>query len=293
MVNARLTTSEKIMIWMITVLLILSCFIFIYPIWSTIIKSVNESNAADNLGFIIWPSKFTTDAYKYLFTSADQLWIGYKNTIINTTLITVGHLLVCYLGAYGMSRQNMPFKGILQTFIIIPMFFGGGLIPQYVLIKNLGLMNTRWALIIPGLGGVWDTIILRNFMRSLPRELEESAEIDGASPLRTIFQILLPLSKPSLAVVALWCIVGNWNSYFNAKIYINDRSLKILGQVVREMTIDETAAKGYQLAYGAQGLVAENVQAATIMISIIPILCFYPFIQRYFTKGIMIGSLKG
>lgn len=293
MVTARLSRSEKIMIWTITAILLLSCVIFVYPIWSTVVQSLSEANAADSLGFNLWPKKFTFSAYKYLLTSNKKLWIGYKNTIINCVLVTVGHLLVCYLGAYGMSRQNLPFKGILQTFIIIPMFFGGGMIPTFLLIKSLGLMNTRWSLILPGLGGVWDTIILRNFMRSLPRELEEAAEIDGAGPLRTIFQILLPLSKPSLAVVALWCIVGNWNSYFNAKIYINDANLKILGQIVREMTIDETQAKGLQTAYGAMGLAAENVQAAVIMISIIPILCFYPYIQKYFTQGLMVGSLKG
>ena len=287
-----MTLGDKIMVYSFTTILVLSCVIFIYPMWMTLVQSLSEPHTADSLGFKLWPKEWSFSAYEYLLTSSPKIWIGYKNSIINTSSCMFGHLLVTYLGGYALSRRDLPFKSILTLFICFTMFFSGGLIPSYLLMRNLGLMGSRLALILPSLTSAWDLIIMRNFMKSLPYELEESAEIDGAHPLRIVFQVLLPLSKPVLAVIALWVAVGTWNSYFDAMLYNNTDELKTLGLAVRELTILAGNMK-FQNSFQAAGVGTEPVKAATIIVAVVPILCLYPYLQKYFVKGLLVGSLKG
>lgn len=178
---SRKTNSDKVMLVVITILMIILSVIFLYPLWMTVVQSFSSSRTADSLGFKIWPQEWSLNAYEYVF-GRSLIWSAYKNTIIRTVVTTVLHVMITYFGAYGLSRRGMPFKNVLTFLIVFTMFFSGGLIPSYLLIKNLGLIGSRWALILPGLTSAWNLVIARNFVQSLPYELEESAAIDGAHP---------------------------------------------------------------------------------------------------------------
>lgn len=287
----RRTNSDKIMIAVICVIMVIVSFAFLYPLWTTVVQSFSSSRTADSIGFKFWPQEWSLSAYRFVFGKG-QIWSAYKNTIIRTVATTSLHVMLTYFGAYGLSRRGMPFKNAITFLIVFTMFFGGGLIPGYLLIKNLGLIGSRWALILPGLTSAWNLVIARNFVQSLPYELEESAAIDGAHPLRIIFQILLPLSKPILAVLALWVAVGQWNAYFDAMLYTNSPEMKPLALLVREMVVEAQGMNENSLMVDAN-VASSSVRAATIVVSLGPILLVYPFLQKYFVKGVMVGALKG
>ena len=275
----------------ITLFMIVVSFIFLYPLWTTLVQSFSSSRTADSIGFKFWPKEWSLSSYRYVF-GKNLIWSAYKNTVIRTVATTALHVMLTYFGAYGLSRKGMPFRNAITFLIVFTMFFGGGLIPSYLLIKNLGLIGSRWALILPGLTSAWNLVIARNFVQGLPYELEESAAIDGAHTLRIIFQILLPLSKPILAVLALWVAVGQWNAYFDAMLYTNSPELKPLALLVREMVVEAQGMNENSLMVDAN-VASSSVRAATILISLAPILCVYPFLQKYFVKGVMVGALKG
>lgn len=287
----RRTKADKIMIVTISVFMVIVSFLFLYPLWTTVVQSFSSARTADSIGFKFLPKEWSLNSYRYVF-GKNLIWSAYKNTIIRTVVTTCLHIMLTYFGAYGLSRRGMPFKNLLTFLIVFTMFFSGGLIPGYLLIKNLGLIGSRWAVILPGLTSAWNLVIARNFVQGLPYELEESAAIDGAHPLRIIFQILLPLSKPILAVLALWVAVGQWNSYFDAMLYNNSPELKPLALVVREMVIESQGMNENSLMVDAN-VASSSVRAATIVVSMVPILCVYPFMQKYFVKGVMVGALKG
>lgn len=287
----RRTHSDKVMIAVISVFMVVVSFLFLYPLWTTVVQSFSSSRTADSIGFKFWPTEWSLNAYQYVF-SKQLIWSAYKNTIIRTVVTTALHIMLTYFGAYGLSRRDLPFKNVITFLIVFTMFFSGGLIPSYLLMKNLGLIGSRWAVILPGLTSAWNLVIARNFVQGLPYELEESAAIDGAHPLRIIFQILLPLSKPILAVLALWVAVGQWNSYFDAMLYNNSPELKPLALLVREMVVEAQGMNENSLMIDAN-VASSSVRAATIVVSMVPILCVYPFVQKYFVKGVMVGALKG
>ncbi|WP_239633755.1 carbohydrate ABC transporter permease [Paenibacillus sp. H1-7] len=266
----------------------------LYPFWQTFVLSFSDANGASTLGFHLWPDQWVTDAYQFVFTF-QNITTAYLNTIVRTVVGTLLNVSLTLLVAYPLSKRDLPYRNYFTAFFLIAMFFSGGLIPNYLLIKNLGLLDNRLALILPGAVNVFSIIIMRNYLMTIDKGLEESAFMDGAGYFKILTSIIIPLSKPVIATVALWSAVGHWNAWFDAMIYIRDPSKTVLQMIVRQMMV---ALDLSQTQFGGGGmsntnLLLSNVRAATVMISIGPIILVYPFVQKYFIKGIMIGSLKG
>jgi putative aldouronate transport system permease protein len=248
-------------------------------------------------GLHLWPKDFTTDNYFKVFTN-NFIWNGYKNTLIRTLIGTPLSLFVTALGAYPLAKKFFPHRTFWTLLIVFTMFFSGGLIPSYLLVKSLGLIDKYAVMIIPGLTSAFNIVIMRNFFMALPEEIEESCMIDGAGRWRIFLTIVLPLSTPILATVALWLAVGHWNAWFDVLLYITDERKFVLQIVLRRIIITGTQQMMDLTTAGTTFVEEtlsspEGLKAASIYVATIPILCVYPFIQRYFVKGILIGSLKG
>ncbi|MGI6183311.1 MAG: carbohydrate ABC transporter permease [Candidatus Fimadaptatus sp.] len=292
MVGARrVSKGDWIMQIVINVLMAVMLVLFLYPIWETVVRSLSTPETADHPGLKLWPREFTVDAYKNVLKNPDFL-IGFKNSVVRTVLGSLIAVAFTFCGGYALSRRDLPGKGIITFYIVLTMFISAGLIPTYLNIRNLGMFNTIWAWVLPGAVSAWNLTICRNFIGSLPYELEESAMVDGAHPLTIVFRIVLPLSAPILAVLVLWTAVGQWNSWFDAMIYTPDNSMTVLQLVVRRMIVSSTDESNL-LAAAKSDVTSTTMKCATIMVSTIPILCVYPFLQKYFVKGVMVGALKG
>lgn len=221
-----------------------------------------------------------------------MIFLSYQNTVIYVVLGTVINIFMTTLGAYGLSRKNVLLSNAIMFFIVFTMFFSGGLIPMYLLMQNLSLINTRWAMWLPGMIGTTNLIIMRTSFKAIPSSLEESARIDGANDFVILYRVIVPLSKPVIAVMLLYYGVGHWNSWFNAMIYLQDRNLYPLQLILREILIDSTTDV-IELGGDDSEPIAQTIKYATIMVATVPILCVYPFLQKYFVKGVMIGAIKG
>jgi len=277
-------------------------FIISYPLYYTVIASFSSGKALAAGKVFLWPVEFTLEAYK---ASLDYtyIWIGYANAIINTVLGVLLNLVLTIPAAYALSKKKLPLKSQVTTLFLITMYFGGGLIPTYMLIKGMGLVDTRMVLIITGGVSVYNIIVSRVFFSSsIPEGLYEAAEIDGASEFKKFFTIALPLSKPIIAVMSLYYAIGRWNDYFTALIYINDRKLEPLQLVLRRILVqNETISTDYMMqmqlqsdiaAAAAAAYQAYTMKFAMVFIGAAPLLIAYPFVQKYFVKGVMIGALK-
>ena len=254
--------------------------------------SFSPSHIATKGGLHLWPKEFTLKNYQEVFKN-NYIWVGYKNTIVITVLGTVVKLCFTAMGAYVLSKKYFPHKNLWTFFIVFTMFFSGGLIPSYLLNKYLGLMDNLLVLIVPGLVGAYNLVIMRNFFQSLPEEVEESAMIDGAGRFRTFLTIVLPMSKPILATVGLWLAVGHWNSWYDVLLYITDDTKFTLQIVLRRILLTGSKEVMEFTSTATEMVSSEGLKAATIYVATLPILCAYPFLQRYFVKGINMGSLKG
>lgn len=265
--------------------------------WHLLNLSLSPSYIATKGGLLLYPKALTWDNYAKVISNR-YIWIGYKNTLIRTTIGTTLQLFFTAMGAYCLSKKFFPHRTFWTFLIVFTMFFSGGLIPNYLLVKNLGLLDTYASMILPGFISAYNMVIIRNYFSSLPEEIEESCLIDGAGRCRIFLQIILPLSKPILATVALWLAVGHWNAWYDVLLYVSDDSMFTLQVILRRIII--TGSKEIldtdiaSRASEADSMVSsEGLKAACIFVTTLPILCVYPFIQRYFVKGIMIGSLKG
>jgi len=280
-----------------TVLMLALIATTLYPFLYILFSSVSEAVQLMQHRGIMWiPQGFSLEAYKTVFAN-DSVITGYKNTIFYVVAGTAFNLLMTSMGAYVLSRRNVLLKKPIMIMIMITMFFGGGIIPSYLLINDLGLINTRAALIIPGAISTWNLIVMRTSFQAVPHSLEESARIDGANDFTILFRIILPLSLPVLAVMTLFYAVGHWNSYFSALIYLTDASKFPLQLVLREVLLTNHMTNNMEemltgVPSEARYQVSETIKYATIMIATAPILILYPFLQKYFVKGVMIGSLK-
>lgn len=259
--------------------------------------SFSPSYVATKGGLHLWPEDFTTDNYMKVFVNK-FIWQGYKNTLIRTLIGTPLSLFITALGAYPLSKKFFPHRTFWTILVVFTLFFSGGLIPTYLLVAKLRMMDTYASMIIPGLTYAYYIIIMRNFFQSLPEEVEESCMIDGAGRWTIFFKIVIPLSTPILATVGLWLAVGHWNAWFDVLLYIQSESKFVLQIVLRRIIITGTQQMMDLTAAGSmfqeETLSSpEGLKAASIFVATVPILCVYPFIQRYFVKGIMIGSLKG
>jgi putative aldouronate transport system permease protein len=274
------------------VLMLFLSVIFLYPFWHCVALSFGNDTYSRAMGLRIWPfGQFTLENYK-IVTSNKLLLVGYRNTILRTVIGAFISVFVTYLAATTLARKNLPGGKLISYYFLITMFIGGGLIPTYLCIKQLNLLNTFTVLVLPTAISAYNVMIARNFIASLPVELEESATIDGAHPLRIIFQIMLPLSTPILSVLTLWSAVGHWNAWFDAMIYNSKPELVVVQNVLRSMIAIEVYGsidKVNELAEATE----EATKAAAIVFGTVPILCLYPFLQSGLTKGIMLGAVKG
>ena len=278
---------------LITALFALVVFI---PLWNIVVSSFSDVNAVLGGRVSLWPVDFSLDGYKAVLSNKD-VGTGYLNTLAYTVIGTIVNISVTMICAYPLTRRELPFRGLIMFLFTFSMFFGGGLIASYLNISNLHMINTFWVMILPGAMSVYNMVLARTFIQSsIPNDLMEAARIDGCSYTRYFFKIVLPLSPAILAVLALNYAVGHWNSYFSALIYLRDRSRFPLQLFLREIlianTIDDSLLVDPESNEIRQGL-ADVLKYALIVISTLPVLCFYPFAQRYFMQGIMIGSLKG
>lgn len=282
----------------ISVILITALFALVVfiPLWNIVVSSFSDVNAVLGGRVSLWPVDFSLDGYKAVLSNKD-VGTGYLNTLAYTVIGTIVNISVTMICAYPLTRRELPFRGLIMFLFTFTMFFGGGLIASYLNISNLHMINTFWVMILPGAMSVYNMVLARTFIQSsIPNDLMEAARIDGCSYTRYFFKIVLPLSPAILAVLALNYAVGHWNSYFSALIYLRDRSRFPLQLFLREIlianTIDDSLLVDPESNEIRQGL-ADVLKYALIVISTLPVLCFYPFAQRYFMQGIMIGSLKG
>lgn len=285
------TIGDRVFTLLNTCLMVLLMISIIYPFWDLLVESLNAGYAAgtDRL----WPRSFTMDNYGRVFSNR-FIWSGYRETLIITIGGTAISMILTTIGAYVLSRDQFPLKKFWTLMVVIPMFFGGGLIPSYLWNVQLGLRNTRWVLLLPGAISSYNLIVMRNFFSGVPKELEESALIDGASNTRTLISIFLPVSLAVIATVTLWILVGNWNSWFPATIYIT-KSDRFPLQVVLRRIILEGTNELMDFDAGDTRYVGniDNIKAATIFVCMLPIMCVYPFLQKYFVKGTLVGAIKG
>ena len=277
-------------------LLTLLTLIVLYPL--VFVLSASISNPEHVLRGEMWliPKGFNFDAYTKIFQNKDIL-LGYSNTILYTVIGTALNVVMTICAAYPLSRRDLAGRGLVTGLIVFTMFFGGGLIPTYLLIKNLNMLDTLWVMIIPNAVSVWNIIIMRTFFQqSIPGELQESAMIDGCTHIQTLLRIVLPLSMPIIAVMVLFYAVGHWNSYFNALIYLTTKEKFPLQLILREILIQSDSGEFVKLTSESavrMKMSVEGVKYAVLVVANLPMLILYPFLQRYFVKGIMIGALKG
>lgn len=266
-----------------------------YPLYFIIIASFSNPSEVANGNVWLWPSQFTLDGYKELLRY-DDIWTGYLNTILYTLVGTLIGLFVNISAAYALSRRDLVGRRLITFFFIFTMFFNGGLIPTYFTIRDFHLYDTFWVMVLPFSVAVYNMIVARTFFdSSLPKELLDAAQIDGCGNLRFFFSIALPLSKAVIAVIALYIAVAQWNSYFNALVYIRSENLKPLQLVVRNILITNQSLVGAGDGLAAQEAMrlSNLMKYAVIIITTVPIMCVYPFVQKYFSQGVMIGAIKG
>ena len=292
---SKLPSGDKTLLIIAYAILGLFLVAIILPIIYIIFASFIDPVTLQNSGLTFDFSKWTLTAYERVLGNA-QIWVGFKNALIYSVLFTIISVVVTLLAAYPMSRADFKGRGFFNTIFVITMFFGGGLIPTYLLISNLGMLDTIWAILIPGAFSVWNMIIARTYYMGIPRDLQEAAEIDGATEMVYFFQILLPVCTPIIATIAMWQFVGMWNSYFDAMIYLNSASKQPLQLVLRAILIQSQPEPGMvsdMQSTAARAQLAELLKYATIIISSLPLMIMYPFFQKYFDNGIMAGAVKG
>lgn len=275
--------------YLILIFLILLGIATLYPFVNILFISVsNMDEVVRNNGLILWPKTINWEGYRYVLRYGGLVQ-AFKVTVYITVVGTLINLAMTSLGAYVLSCKEMPGRNFFMSLVLITMFFGGGLIPSYLVVKNLKLIDSLWALMLPGAISTWNLILLRNFFQSIPGSLKESARIDGASELTILVKLMLPLSLPIIATLALFYGVGHWNEYMTAIIYINKPKLYPLQVVIRSMY--NVAIE--QLDQDSLPPPAETVRCATVMLATLPIICVYPFLQKYFVQGMLVGSIKG
>lgn len=295
MIRTKQSPGERIFQALLYTFMVMILFATIYPFWTQVVLSFESGAAVYESGLLLFPTQFSLESYK-LALQYDMLWTGYGNTILRTAIGVTISLLLTSLTAYPLSKPSLPLNRTFTGYILFTMLFGGGLIPNYLLIKNLGLYNSIWALVIPGAISAFNVLIMRNFFRSIPDSLEESALVDGAGSIRIFVSIVIPLSMPVIATVALWVGVYHWNAWFDSMIYISDSQKQVLQIVLRRIVTDNnvTDMKAMMMQMGkTTEFSGRELQATMIMLSILPMLVVYPFVQRFFVKGVMIGAVKG
>ena len=294
----RLSTGDRIMDTTINVIMFVLFLVVLYPLVYVVSSSFSSGDAVFNGKVILWPVDFSTYGYEIVL-KFPKVWVGYKNTIINTVLGTVMNVFTTTLVAYPLSRKEFQGKGFYMFIFMFTMWFGGGLVPTYILMSDLGLINNRMAVLLTGLVSISNMVVMRSFFRnSIPGDLHDAARVDGISDIGYLVKIVLPLSKAIFSVITLYYAVAHWNAYFSAMIYLREPSMMTLQQVLKDLLAQANPSLDDVSDVSAEDLAnmqyaADLMKYSLIVISSAPILCAYPFVQKYFERGVMIGSVKG
>ena len=291
----KLGTSDRIILFGGYVLLGIFAVLVFIPLAYVVLASFMDPTVLNNQGISFQIKDWTVDAYGRVLKN-NMIWRGFFNSFFYSTAFTAISVFITLLAAYPMSKKDLVGRKFFNTIFLITMFFGGGLIPTFILINQLHMVNTIWAILIPGSFNVWNMILARTYYQSIPGELREASQLDGASEVEHFFRIMMPVCKPIIAVLVLWTFVGMWNSYFDALIYLNDADLQPLQLVLRSILVQNTPQPGMIAdiqSTAEMAKVAELLKYATIVVSSLPLLIMYPFFQKYFDQGVMVGSVKG
>lgn len=276
--------------------MILFCISIVFPFWDMFVLSFTSAEYATSLTLRLWPKKSSVDAYAFALSN-NRIINAYVVTIYRTIAGTLLHIILTLFAAYPLSKKELPFRKWITTYILIPMFFSGGLIPTYIINRKLGLVDNLLIYILPGAVGAYTIVLVRNYLMSMDTSLEESAFIDGAGYITILFKITMPLAKPILATIALWSAVGHWNAWMDCLIYIRDERKIVMQMILRRMidmsNMQNQEMQEFMMMDESRHITSKTVQSAVTMITVTPIIMAYPFLQKYFVKGIMVGSLKG
>lgn len=278
--------------------LVVVMIVIIYPVYFVLVASFSDPIYVNSGEMLFWPKGFTLLGYQRVFKDS-RIWIGYRNTIMYTVLGTILGVAATMLAAYSLSRKDLPGRKIIMFLFIFTMYFSGGMIPYYLVVKGLGLVNSRTLMILSGAVSVYNIIIARSFLEAnIPEELKDAANIDGCGNARFFAQIVVPLSKAVIAVIALYLAVSYWNSYFNAMIFLTDTDKYPLQLYLRQILLTVSESASMDSSLDPQALIqlqqmGQVIKYGVIVVATVPIICVYPFIQKYFVKGVMIGSVKG
>ena len=290
--------SDKIFDIVNLLVMLVLLVIFVWPLWFVVIASFSNPNEVWMGNVVLWPKGFTLVSYETLL-EYKRIWVGYGNTLFYTVVGTLVNLVMTVCGAYPLSRKDFIPRHFFMFLFMLTMYFGGGLIPTYLVVNGLGLVDTRWAMIIPGAVSIYNIIITRTyFMNSIPPSLQEAATLDGANSFQYLMRVVLPLSKPIMAVIGLYYAVGHWNDFYTALIYLYKEELMPLQSFLRDMLMSTKLTlnnlSGMDTAtVELKTHLAQTLKYSVIIVSTVPVLCIYPFIQKYFVKGVMVGSVKG
>lgn len=295
MKKQSLFSNDKLFDAAVNLFSVLTILIVLYPLLFVLSASFSDPDLVLRGKVLLFPKGITLEPYKMVLEN-EKIWIGYRNTIIYTVLGTTINVILTIMLAYPLSRKDMPLRRPITLFVIFTMYFNGGMIPTYLLVRDLGIYNTIWAIIIPGAITTYNFIVAKTFFEnSIPHELYESAMIDGSSNIRTLVSIVLPISTSIIAVLILFYAVAHWNSYFSALIYLRNEDLYPLQIVLRDiLLLGQTEQMGTNdIGMGDKIKMAEGIKYSVIVVSSLPILVLYPFVQKHFVKGVMIGAIKG
>lgn len=288
----RTTLGEKIFIIINYAVMVLLVFITLYPVWYVAIASFSSGEAVSTGKVMFWIKDFSLEAYKQVF-AMENLGTAYLNTIFYAVVGTIVSMILTTTAAFGLSRPSFPFKKQITLFFMFTMWFGAGMMPTYLNIRNLGLLDTRLAIILMGGVSTWNLILMRSYFDAIPKEMDESAKLDGATNWDLFKSIYMPLSGPALATISLYYFVGSWNSYFWSMLILTDKKKIPLQVVLKKLIVELNINLSEATNVDVTTLSRETVVFATIMISMVPMLILYPFVQKYFVKGIMVGAVKG
>lgn len=286
------TSGEKIFYFFNTALLILLAALCILPIINVFALSFSSADAITSGQVSVWPVGFNIDTYKKMFYGT-RVMLGFRNSIEITLVSTCLSMIFTIICAYPLSRKHFPGRKYVMLAIIFTMLFSGGIIPNYLLVKNLGLMNNFGSLWLPGLISTYNMMVMKSYFENIPIELDEAARIDGCGEWRMLINVILPTSKPVLATIALFYAVGSWNSFFNVLMYITDANRQNLSVIVQNMLQNQKLTSELQVLEDQVQLTEEGVKACAVIVMMVPMMLVYPFLQKYFIKGVMLGAVKG
>lgn len=293
--DKNLSRTDKIILVLNNILLVVLVLCVLIPLIYVICASFTQPSTLLSKGLTLNSKDWTLEGYRRVFKDPEML-IGFRNSIFYSAAFSFVSVVITLFAAYPLSRKNFVGKGFFMTIFVITMFFNGGLIPTYLLVKNLNMLDTPWAIILPGAINVWNIILARTYFQGIPKELREAATVDGANDTQYFFKILLPLCKPIIAVLVLYQFVAQWNSYFDAMIYLKSANLQPLQIVLRSILVQNQpstnmAANAADTAKLQE--IAQMIKYSSIVISSLPLILMYPFFQKYFEKGVLVGSIKG